>query len=431
MTLDRRNWLLAGAAIALLFILAALLAALAGERRSDVMLRRPSTFFTDPSGARALLLVMKKLLPGADPWRQPLHQLPRPRAAGAPTTLIVAGPLLSLSKVEAEHLDRWLSDGGQLILASADGWPLRERKASRQVAAQDADSKATSKSPGEPIKAAKNPSYLATHAPALRWSELNNSPFLKVSGPSIPHGPLNLKLQRRFSATGDFTVIAAASDHSALALELPVGQGRIVAIADPMAISNSALRSADNAVWLVTLAAAWGNGMVLFDEYHHGFGEKRSVARLAWAFSKTPWGWCLWQIGTAALLYFFVYRRRFGRISEPAVPSHSSPLEQVDARAGIFHAAGAQRLAVDLIMQNLSQELGHSHGRAIDVATLKPIAAKKFLIPESSDRLVELQTLALKAARGDRLSEAEFIKVGGLAGSLIKGQKPHLTELKK
>ncbi|MBM2806824.1 MAG: hypothetical protein HW419_4717 [Deltaproteobacteria bacterium] len=66
MKFDKRNWILAGAAIVLLFILAAVLASLSGERRSDEMLRRPSTFFTDPSGARALLLVMRKLLPAAE-----------------------------------------------------------------------------------------------------------------------------------------------------------------------------------------------------------------------------------------------------------------------------------------------------------------------------------------------------------------------------
>ena len=50
----------------------------------------------------------------------------------------------------------------------------------------------------------------------------------------------------------------AAGNNEALAVEIPRVEGRIVAIADPTMISNGALRRSDNAVWLVTLAAAWG-----------------------------------------------------------------------------------------------------------------------------------------------------------------------------
>lgn len=427
MTLDKRNWILAGSAIALLFILAALLAALGGERRADVILRRPSTFFTDPSGARALLMIMKQLLPGADQWRQPLTRLPLPDGENSPSTLIVGGPLLPISKVEAEHLDRWLFHGGQLILASVDGWPLRRRQVTRRNEDND-DVERSAEESDDHRAAPKHPGYLLTHAPSLRWAKSMTSIVRQVRGPSVPDAPLKLLLQRHFAATGNLNIIAAASDNAALAVELPMGRGRIVAIADPMAISNGALRAADNSVWLVTLAAAWGNGMVLFDEYHQGFGAKRNAASLAWALSKTPWGWCLWQIIAAGLLYFFVYRRRFGRISEPPLPEHSSPLELADARAGIFQAAGAQRLAVELIMQNLSLELSQSRGKVIDAATLNPQSGKHLLSRDSADRLAELQTLSAKIVRGERLSEREFTAVGRLAGALLQGEKAIATE---
>jgi hypothetical protein len=235
-----------------------------------------------------------------------------------------------------------------------------------------------------------------------------------VNGPSIPSKSLNLRWQQHFSTTGAAKILAA-SDTAVLAVELPVSQGRIVAIADPTVLNNRALRAADNAVWLVTLAAAWGNGVTYFDEYHHGFGVQKSAVSLAWAFAKTPWGWCVGQIAAAGLLYIFVYRRRFGRISEAPAATHSNPLELVDARAGIFHAAGAQRLAAQSIMQNLSQELSQAHGRTIDVARLSEYADKS---------LAELQALAAKTERGEKLSEREFIQLGRLAGVVSKGRKP-------
>ena len=406
MTLDKRNWMLAGAAIVLLFALAAVLASLSGDRRSDDFLRRPSTYFTDPSGARALLLVMRKLLPAAEQWRKPLTQLPLPDQPHAVNTLIVASPLLPLAKTEAAHLDRWLAHGGQLILASSDGWPVRQR------AVNESGNEGTSEQENKPD--VKKTSYLFTHAPALQWSKARRINTGEVNGPSIPSKSLNLRWQQHFSATGAAKVLAA-SDTAVLAVELPVGQGRIVAIADPTVLNNRALRAADNAVWLVTLAAAWGNGVTYFDEYHHGFGVQKSAVSLAWAFAKTPWGWCVGQIAAAGLLYIFVYRRRFGRISEAPAATHSNPLELVDARAGIFHAAGAQRLAAQSIMQNLSQELSQAHGRTIDVARLSEYADKS---------LAELQALAAKTERGEKLSEREFIQLGRLAGVVSKGRKP-------
>jgi hypothetical protein len=406
MTLDKRNWMLAGAAIVLLFALAAVLASLSGDRRSDDFLRRPSTYFTDPSGARALLLVMRKLLPAAEQWRKPLTQLPLPDQPHAVNTLIVASPLLPLAKTEAAHLDRWLAHGGQLILASSDGWPVRQR------AVNESGNEGTSEQENKPD--VKKTSYLFTHAPALQWSKARRINTGEVNGPSIPRKSLNLRWQQHFSTTGAAKILAA-SDTAVLAVELPVGQGRIVAIADPTVLNNRALRAADNAVWLVTLAAAWGNGVTYFDEYHHGFGVQKSAVSLAWAFAKTPWGWCVGQIAAAGLLYIFVYRRRFGRISEAPAATHSNPLELVDARAGIFHAAGAQRLAAQSIMQNLSQELSQAHGRTIDVARVSEYADKS---------LAELQALAAKTERGEKLSDREFIQLGRLAGVVSKGRKP-------
>jgi hypothetical protein len=422
MSLDKRNWILAGTAIALLFLLAALLGALSGERRADVVLRRPSTYFTDTSGARALLLVMKKLLSGAEQWRQPLTRLPVPIKENFPSTLIVAGPLLPISSAEVENLDHWISNGGQLILASADGWPMRERKASQINHEENSEPRKPADPQDRRKASAKIPSYLSTHAPRLQWSEAKSA-VREATGASVPASPLNLRLERHFSSTGDLNVVASASDNAALAVELPFGQGRIIAIADPMAISNGALRTADNAVWLVTLAAAWGNGRVIFDEYHHGFGAQRSAATLAWAFSQTPWGWCLWQIAAAGLLYLFLCQRRFGRISEPPEPDHSSPLEIIDARAGIFQAAAAKRLAANLIMQNLSHELSQSHGRIVEVATLNPQAEKNLAIENHIGRWAELQSLVAKVESGEALSEREFIAIGKLAGTLLQAQK--------
>src|SRR5438128_9008158 len=71
---------------------------------------------------------MKRLLPSAQQWRRPLNSLTLPSDQSAPGTLLVAGPEKPITQTEAEHLDRWLAEGGQLILATDTGWPVRHRR---------------------------------------------------------------------------------------------------------------------------------------------------------------------------------------------------------------------------------------------------------------------------------------------------------------
>ena len=418
MTTQNFNRATAVVATGAFLILSILVAHLSTPKHSDPVAQRPSTFFTDPTGARALLLVMRRLLPAAQQWRRPFYRLPSDGLDSA-SSLIVADPKVPLGKSELAALNRWLADGGQLILLSQNGWPLRAGVGADNQSREQAEN---SHDETDAESGAPTATFLSLHAPALRWAKPTNFRVEPASGSSIPAQDVKLRWRRGFAEADGATSIAAADDQT-LAVEIIVGQGRIVAVADPTMASNAALRRSDNAVWLVSLVAAWGDGRVLFDEYHHGFGDKRSAASLAWAFSQTPWGWCLWQIAAAGLLYLFVYRRRFGRISEPPTFERSSPLDLVDARAGIFRAAGAQRLATQLMLQNLSQGLSQAHGRTIDVTRLSTRAGNRMAGQISPQILAQLQALAAKSERGEKLSEREFVEVGRLAGELSKGRK--------
>ena len=215
----------------------------------------------------------------------------------------------------------------------------------------------------------------------------------------------------------------ASGNKEALAVEIPVGQGRIVAIADPTMISNGALRRSDNAVWLVTLAAGWAEGKVFFDEYHHGFGEKRDTGELIRAFLATPWGWMVLQLAAAGLLYVFVYRRRFGRIMEAPLPARASPLERVNARGGFLQAAAAQGLAVQLIVGELTRNL--TKGRRKISASTDLVDTLETWAPagDAKPRVAALRALLAKTQNGEQLTDSEFIELGAAAGDLIKGSQ--------
>jgi hypothetical protein len=171
-------------------------------------------------------------------------------------------------------------------------------------------------------------------------------------------------------------------------------------------------------VWLVTLAGGWGNGGVLFDEYHHGFGQKRSATALAMDFARTPYGWCVLQLLAAGALFVFGHHRRFGRISERPAPARRSPLEQIDARAGLFQAASARQLAVDAILQQLLAEMSGPLGRFSDLGALR----RHLLARTRSSRLEalfdRLQTLYDRVQADEPLSDAQLVEIGRIAGQI-------------
>ena len=416
MTARAYNRLTATLATAIFLVVSVVLASFTTPQSTDVVRQRPSTFFTDPSGARALLLVMKKLLPSAEQWRRPLQFLDLPDRPGSPTTLIVVGPELPISPSELDYLVSWLAAGGQLILFTGDGWSTRQRLESANKL-EEAENVADDQVDDRSVK------FLSRYAPSLRWTKPGKAKTTDASGPSVPSAGLKLHWQRSFAETGDTKVIALAAN-AALAVQISVGQGRIIAIADPTMVSNQALRRSDNSVWLVSLAAGWANGKILFDEYHHGFGEKRSTAELTRAFLVTPWGWCALQIAGAGLLYAFAYRRRFGRISEPPIPERKSSLELVEARAGLLQAAAARGLAAELILQNLCQDLTKAHGRAVDIANLSHELDRAAKNDSTTIQTAALQAYFKKIQTGASLNDQELINVGRSAGEILRGPRP-------
>jgi hypothetical protein len=417
MTSRTYNRLTATVATVVFLVLSTVLATFSTRESTDAILQRPSTFFTDRTGARALLLVMKQLLPSVEQWRRPLSLLALPNQPDAPATLIVAGPGKPISKTESDYIDRWLSAGGQLMLLTATGWPTGQRMKSNDESSGETQSISKDQVDDRSAK------FLFRYAPSLRWTKSEKANTGEGSGASMPSRGLRLRWQRSFAETGDANVIAVANNE-ALAVEIPVGRGRIIAIADPTMASNGALRRSDNAVWLVSVAAGRGNGKILVDEYHHGFGDKRGTAELTRAFLATPWGWCVLQIAAAGLLYAFAYRRRFGRISEPPMVDRASSLELVEARAGLLQAAAARGLAAESIVQNLCQELTRAHGKSVDVANLNRELERLAKSRGGTIQATALQAVLTKIQNGTSLNDQELIKVGQIAGEILRGPQP-------
>lgn len=337
-------------------VLILLLSLLSPDRASDVVLSRPSTFFTDPTGARALYLVLEQLLPPGTvgQWRRPLALLDSSPAS----TLIVMGPVVGLGPGDADALDRWLESGGQLILATSAPWEI----VSRDSDSEEADSAAD---------------FASRHG--------------IVHPEDVPEG----------------AALAAAETRA-------VGLGRIHYVPDAHAFSNARLGEDENAVWLAQRVSEWG-GPVWFDEYHHGFGVSRGLLSLIGAFLLTPWGFVCLQLGLAGLVYLVGYKKRFGAPVDPLREERASRIETADALGGLFRAADARALSVKAIDQHLAASLSADLGYRVDLADAR---LRTRLGDRDAGELRTYLDAVASVSAGRRPADAEFVRIARQASTI-------------
>ncbi|HSR70113.1 MAG TPA: DUF4350 domain-containing protein [Acidobacteriota bacterium] len=367
---NRLNWMLLALSLLLTFGLAVLLGSLSGESRRSVR-RQPSTFFTDDSGMRAALLVLQRFT-SAERWRSVLLALPstsqpaRSQGVEEPVdTFIVAHPRLHLSPGEAERLRTWLEDGGQAILCLESDWLIEGRRSRFRASSRRQAEESPNVDPDQPPDGfLKRLGIVIRAAPASGSVQDEGGESAEAAAGASP--PLRLE-------SGDLIVegqglqVIAQGPRGPRAVWKTVGRGRLAVISDPLAFSNSRLRESDNAIWLVRTAASYRGGQVAFDEYHHGFGSRRRMVSLLWDFATTPWGWMCLQITLALLAYLLIFQARFGRVEEAPPPRRASPLEWIDARAGLLQAAGAGRLCARWMHRSLALRLSRSVGYSVDI----------------------------------------------------------------
>jgi Domain of unknown function (DUF4350) len=98
----------------------------------------------------------------------------------------------------------------------------------------------------------------------------------------------------------------------ALVTRETIGRGEIVFVADPSALGNEFLGSADNAAFALALAGADGRPVV-FAEGVHGFGRARGIRAIP-----GPWKAALLLLALAALALAWSRARRLGPPDQPA-----------------------------------------------------------------------------------------------------------------
>jgi hypothetical protein len=105
------------------------------------------------------------------------------------------------------------------------------------------------------------------------------------------------------------------------------------------------------------------------------------------------------------------------------MPNRASPLELVEARAGVLRVAAAQKLAANLIVQHLCHTLGKVRGKTVDMSDLSHELENLATNRGVGAPITTLRGLLANVQNGARLSDGEFVELGRTAGEIIKGQK--------
>lgn len=130
---------------------------------------------------------------------------------------------------------------------------------------------------------------------------------------------------------------------------VPYGLGRLIVIGAPELAMNQALSRADNALFWRSVGRALADGPIAFDEFHHGFTGDRSIAEFAARYG-------LQFAGAQLLLGVMLWAASLRRFGRPRLPPDAVRIGATDAlfatsrlyREGKHHAHAASSIAKEL-----------------------------------------------------------------------------------
>ena len=280
----------------------------------------PSTYNSGSAGYKALYLWLRELGVPAKRWERPLMELPREA-----DVLVMMSPGLGPGPDELKALETWVRNGGTLILVSSPGDAFARRHFVLEVKMRADDQKKEDKSPS-----------------------FQPGPYIR--GQRTIMG----KTHAGVDSKRPDAVLHARDAFGKLIMVVEEGKGRVIMVSDPSLFSNVKLREGDHArLALDILLSHLGQGQLLFDEYHHGYGRINSVA--AYVFRSEAFVPLLQVMFLVLLLWAFA-GRRFGPARPLRRGMERSSMEYVRAVAQLFQRVKARRLALESVLRWFDEE---------------------------------------------------------------------------
>lgn len=359
------------------------------EREAE-LLALPSSYRWSPSGTAAFYTLLARLGYPVVRWHRSYRHL-----KGKQGLLIAlepgADPRFSVSPLEREALEEWLREGNACLLAPPSwgtggilGEELREVEVPPKAGLLRPRPPLHGIFAGQPLlrHPLASPLPLFEGVREVVWVAMPSPAAGKALAPSLP--------RLAFPTEATEGIPLWADEHGVLVLEKRFGAGRALLLAGATPLSNDLLGRGENARWGVRLVQGlWsGKGEVLFDEYHHGYREQRTVLWWLLRPERRP---LLVQGVLLMALGLLMASLRFGRaVPSPSLPRHRPSLEHLEALAILYRRARAYEQVARMLLQALRGRLARAVGLspALPWETLAQAAAS--CRPVSPEEMVGL-----------------------------------------
>lgn len=144
----------------------------------------------------------------------------------------------------------------------------------------------------------------------------------------------------------DWEVLASDGNIPSI-VSMNSGEGRIIAIANPLIFSNGFLEAGDNILFAYNLMNSIPEGrMILIDEYHHGFStvEEKSIL-------ETGWGRALAMLLFTGIIAIYAKAVRFVPPRAVPPPQRRSQVEYLRSMAQILRKAKALKVVSRIMLR--------------------------------------------------------------------------------
>jgi hypothetical protein len=279
----------------------------------------PSTYNAASAGYKALYLWLREIAVPVKRWESPLTELPREAEV-----MLMMSPRLGPGPGELNALETWVRDGGTLVLVSSP-WNSFAKHFGFEMKTRPHDQKREEK--------------ILSFQPG---------PYIRGQRTIMS------KIHAGVDSRKPQAIVHSRDAFGNLIMVLEEGKGRVIMIADPSLFSNLYLREGDHArLALDLLLTHLDEGLLLFDEYHHGYGRVTSVA--GYVFRSEAFVPLL-QVMFLVLLLWAAAGRRFGPARPLKREIERSSMEYVRAMAQLFQRVKARRIALESVLRWLDEE---------------------------------------------------------------------------